>query len=762
MDTLKDYFEPGTFSLAELFGETPRNNWGLSIPNYQREYKWKTTDQTVRLRDGLYSDFMRLANQKNTIAFLGSIIFAEQDKSVSGHQPVDIVDGQQRITTLSLFSAAILVCLSQMKTEIEALSSLNESEKVWLNEEIEEAIAHFEDFLFLSVKGPGRKTIPLPRLVRSEDTLEKTRKDSEFKSPIAVTTYTLSGLEPETYKDFAFPPLVQNTTEGKQIIEVFADFKEFLGSLSDKNKLEDKYDTSLFEAEKLKRKPIVDLFMLSDSAAQRVANIAIQDEMVAKRLRILLFSNFIIKRAGFATITSKIPEAAFDIFDALNTTGIPLTAIETLKPDVIQHYSSNKRNVKYEGSRSETAFNALEATLKENFPETSAQERETKALVIATALYIRGEKTSENLSIQRRKLTELQRDANKAQGPHILAETLKTVLDYRQNFYKKDGIAGIASLPGLAGDEVYLVKIISSLFFQSGTSLAVPSAARFHFRGKRDGDLSGYLDFLKALTAFFVLRRASSGGTDGIDGHFRGIMNDLDIKSDLDEFKRLPEISQVKAYLKQRLKNSKLSFNVNEKNKWVEHVAKMPIYSQSKTILRFMLIAAHHHTGKDPSANGLLTRHGVTASNARNFLHWDVWNGELYDTLEHIAPNSEQTSGWSGIYDNPETRHTVGNFTLIPKIQNINLGTKPWETKKLFFAALSSSDTATRESLLDEAVHSKDLTISIARLKELKSATASNLLEGLEEVGDWDKNFVEKRSIRLCELAWDTITPWLN
>ena len=80
----------------------------------------------------------------------------------------------------------------------------------------------------------------------------------------------------------------------------------------------------------------------------------------------------------------------------------------------------------------------------------------------------------------------------------------------------------------------------------------------------------------------------------------------------------------------------------------------------------------------------------------------------------------------------------------------------------MFFAALSSNDALTRERLLDEAVHSKGLTISIERLEELKAETASNLLEGLDDVGDWDKNFVEKRSKRLCELAWDTITPWLS
>ena len=80
---------------------------------------------------------------------------------------------------------------------------------------------------------------------------------------------------------------------------------------------------------------------------------------------------------------------------------------------------------------------------------------------------------------------------------------------------------------------------------------------------------------------------------------------------------------------------------------------------------------------------------------------------------------------------------------------------QPWHfalgNKENVFRALSSND-AYKRTPFDEAVHSKGLTISIERLEELKAETASNLLEGLDDVGDWDKNCRKafKKALRAC------------
>jgi len=82
-------FDPKTLTVAELFG----NQDSLyKIPRYQRPYKWEG-DQVEQLWDDIYSAYEdNISNY-----FLGSIITAKDGRSV------DIIDGQQRMTTLMIF-----------------------------------------------------------------------------------------------------------------------------------------------------------------------------------------------------------------------------------------------------------------------------------------------------------------------------------------------------------------------------------------------------------------------------------------------------------------------------------------------------------------------------------------------------------------------------------------------------------------------------------------------------------------------------------
>ena len=55
-----------------------------------------------------------------------------------------------------------------------------------------------------------------------------------------------------------------------------------------------------------------------------------------KFIRSLLCAVF-LEKCSFAIIETDDEDLAFDTFDALNTTGVPLTSIQTLKPQVMQH-----------------------------------------------------------------------------------------------------------------------------------------------------------------------------------------------------------------------------------------------------------------------------------------------------------------------------------------------------------------------------------------------------------------------------------------
>ena len=67
----------------------------FEIPEYQRPYAWEAEHLNAFVED---------INQKtNRNHFLGTILFQESPKRSKNFTYIDIVDGQQRITTLVIF-----------------------------------------------------------------------------------------------------------------------------------------------------------------------------------------------------------------------------------------------------------------------------------------------------------------------------------------------------------------------------------------------------------------------------------------------------------------------------------------------------------------------------------------------------------------------------------------------------------------------------------------------------------------------------------
>ena len=81
----------------------------FEIPKYQREYVWG-----IGQLSQLYDDLM----ENDCGYFLGSIICIKSG-SDSLNQKFEVVDGQQRLTTISLFLAALFDLLSKYKEQFD-------------------------------------------------------------------------------------------------------------------------------------------------------------------------------------------------------------------------------------------------------------------------------------------------------------------------------------------------------------------------------------------------------------------------------------------------------------------------------------------------------------------------------------------------------------------------------------------------------------------------------------------------------------------
>lgn len=81
----------------------------LEVPFFQRPYVWKKENW-----EELFNDLFTTENTH----FLGSIIFKEQDSGSSKLKKYLIVDGQQRLTTLSLLMKALYDCMEKERDNI--------------------------------------------------------------------------------------------------------------------------------------------------------------------------------------------------------------------------------------------------------------------------------------------------------------------------------------------------------------------------------------------------------------------------------------------------------------------------------------------------------------------------------------------------------------------------------------------------------------------------------------------------------------------
>lgn len=141
--------ENGQKKIKELFDGRKIFN----IPDYQRAYAWEDTRQLP--------DFLEdIENQSlERDYFLGTILFREQLEKESGFDLIDIVDGQQRITTIIIFMKVLLDTLRGRMTpddfEGHGLDLLEETYVTYKGRPKLRAISPDNDFFQAYVLGDG-------------------------------------------------------------------------------------------------------------------------------------------------------------------------------------------------------------------------------------------------------------------------------------------------------------------------------------------------------------------------------------------------------------------------------------------------------------------------------------------------------------------------------------------------------------------------------------------------------------------------------
>ncbi|SDX19372.1 Protein of unknown function [Aidingimonas halophila] len=743
-------------------------NAGFKIPEYQRNYDW-SKEKVKRLMEDCLNGFYYLSRSKEDtpFTFLGTIILVTEKSKESSFDGTSlaVVDGQQRLTTLVLICCALIEKIVEVSNDTHELSPKTKS---WIDNEVE----FHREVLFQCTTGQlqGRgQSFPFPRIVRDGDSRARSHHDSEYRSMISHILWEFAKFYREEIPKFEIPSR-SDKAKHERISSNYNYIKEQL-SLILYNGDEEAADleSEVFGAGSFKVRAVKEFFekigvFSEDSERDRALDEISKSDSVAGLIRLVLFSSYLTQAVVITRVETDDENAAFDIFDALNTTGEPLTALETFKPKVIQY---ENRASGYNGSVSQQDFERIDGCIDEVFVDPTKKQKETKEVLVSFALFLVGEKLPYDLSLQRNFLRARFDSIPDEESPRLrrrFVDSIADISEFRARYWHSKGIDSLNSFHGERNVDV--IKLCCSFIADTGTSLAIPIIARYWTQYNRDGDEDQFVRALKAITAFLLLRRSVTGGTGGIDTELRNIMEKkpnfggdplcTGIKHD----HKLWGVENLKKEL--RLSLGKTKLGIVDKESWVNKARYVPLANHSRAICRFLLFSAAHNSRESSSHSGLLTREEVRPSDELDFINYDIWRSEKYATVEHVAPDSDSGSGWDdGIYREPYLRHTIGNLVLLPQKENSSVGNASWPKKKLFYSALvAKTDPELNEALArarKEGFQFKKKTEDL-----LSNGSRLHMLDAVNKVDEWNEQFIEERNCNTLNRSWEVIGPWLG
>ena len=748
---------------------------GFRIPEYQREYDW-SEENINRLFCDCLSGFSRLSDglDADTFTFLGTLILVKeknQEEDFTGTS-VAIVDGQQRLTTLTLIACALYERLKIEQAKIDSLPLRGTGVKRWISNEIE---GRLDDLLQCAVgfqRIRGNKTYPYPRIIRRKDHRGRSFRTSEYHSPLAKFLQAFNDYaDSDNDGEFSMPKL-GNEVDARKLKENYDIIKKLIKNINDPEWYKDteceqvsisNFARSGYRGLLDRLDDVIKQEPQQDKALSSLINCSDAHELS----RYMFFSAYFSCCIVLTLVTTDDESAAFDIFDALNTTGEPLTALETLKPRVIRNENKNKG---YLGSLSDESFQKIRKNLDDQYKETSKKQSETKELLVTFALYIQGEKIPQHLAAQRKFLRKGYDEAiaTSEDSARRFVSSIADIAEFRRFYWTNDGIRKLSLFH--PQEDIEQAQLYMSFIRDMKTKLALPTLARYWQPNLERQESHDFIEVLKAVTAFLILRRAASGTTSGIDSDFRAIMAPKRVSSKSyglcvgvghENVRFTP--TELKDAFRNLLALSRQKISYSEKEKWVNQVIGNPLYEQSRDLVRFLLLMAAHQSSPSEKALGCWQKDNVRPSSHTNtFLNYQTWIGDIYRTVEHIAPQSESGNGWNvEIYKNTILRHSLGNLVLLPKKQNSAIGNDGWEKKKIFYLALSEEKQDEQDNLIHRAnTIGQPFSKHIQEL--LQNSPRLTLLDPLRNVDTWNRDIIEARGRNIAELAWDYLWPWLK
>ncbi len=250
------------------------------IPDYQRAYNWRFNEQCDKLWQDIESFIDGDEGKKNETYFFGSIIVNNDSDKLY------LIDGQQRITTFMLLLKALLIKINSVLeniTDDEDAEGIENALKDRRREIISCLYSIDEDNIFLITKG-SKKLSELPIKYLNQSINE------EFPDEIKVILHAdnHNNIEKEVAK-------IKYKRMDNKYTNFFRNYVFFMGKIND------------FDSTKLNR-----------------------------------FAKAFLKECQVIVVISYQTEEAIEIFNSLNSTGMPLADADILSAKLYSNYDTNK------------------------------------------------------------------------------------------------------------------------------------------------------------------------------------------------------------------------------------------------------------------------------------------------------------------------------------------------------------------------------------------------------------------------------------
>lgn len=764
----KEIFDAAPLSVGQFLSETGQ---GLYIPPYQRNYSWEVA-KVRRLVDDVSHGLEQMMNMEDSICFLGTVI-ALRDMNYVTVEPVfrqmvpakvmTIIDGQQRVTTLVLLTTLLHEEIRLRSARLEPGSGGAET---WLHNQSRDVVGRLAMTFEEDMRYGDADFRYYPRVIRAYyDVWSRNNGEAKYLSPIGhyLHQYAAHTRGPEAGRPYKHEPLTAeqsdepNAEAHQHLAKMRGNVRSLLRRLAN-NEQDDGDETYL---------PGGDALASNDKLQNGLFNSLLTDDVkegLAERdfqalCRLVILANYLLLRVTVAVVTAKREEYGFDMFEALNTTGEPLTAIETFKPRVIQAEGL----VDWKTSPSKVSFDRVDAHLdRQGSGSTDKRQSATSALLIPFALAQDGKRLGKRLNEQRQYLRTSYDEHSAPDGKRAFMATLAQVVAFSDGPW-----AAAREVEDLQSSELAKQAALGvAALERGGHDIVIAPLSRYYAayrlttgEGERAEKLREFLEAARTCAGFYGLWRAGQSGTGGIDDVWRTAMQgDGTLKPLARKQGRLedvPPVADLRKFLQERL-----TAKLGDRDSWIRRASVQPIAGYN-ALTRFLLLAAGNDTVPDEASPGLVKRgrDGIAP-----LLDLARWNDESSLTVEHVAPqNPADGANWDrAIYDTPDMVNCLGNLTLLPVKENASVGNRDWTLKRLLYRCYSSSTLDEADALLTQAA-AEGLEISEDSQQIVQKARYLPLVKALSEhEAEWDAAFVATRSERLAGLAYDTLATWLG